>query len=452
MNGTMNNQRPALWERMSFGFGDLAGNALFGITGTYLIYYYTNVYGISASAVALLMLLARVIDSVVDPVIGYLIDRRILFGGRVRPYLKWFSLPLGFLTFCCFLPLPLEPGGRLAWAYATYLAMGVLFSLVIVPYGLLPNVMTRNREDRLSLSTFRMMGATLATFLVGSSILPMVHVFGGGKENLGYPLAMAIAGAVGGGLALIPSFTCQERHALEANDSPVRVLLGSLFRNRAWVIVTIVLSLFYINLTAFYGLSLYYATEVLHRPQYFGGLLISMMGASKVVGVSCSPWLARCVGQKLTIVLPYILSAIGLALFAYGPNNAVYLVATFGVICFFQGMTLPVFYAMVADSIDYGTAVTGVRASGMAYSINSFAGKVAWAIGGSLSAAILAWGGYVPHAATQTQTALAFITFGFLGVPACVALLSVLIILLYPSEAEMTRTLQPEAPVEPQSL
>ena len=452
MNGTTNNQRPALWERMSFGFGDLAGNALFGITGTYLIYYYTNVYGISASAVALLMLLARVIDSVVDPVIGYLIDRRILFGGRVRPYLKWFSLPLGFLTFCCFLPLPLEPGGRLAWAYATYLAMGVLFSLVIVPYGLLPNVMTRNREDRLSLSTFRMMGATLATFLVGSSILPMVHVFGGGNEKLGYPLAMAVAGAVGGGLALIPSFTCQERHALEANDSPVRVLLGSLFRNRAWVIVTIVLSLFYINLTAFYGLSLYYATEVLHRPQYFGGVLISMMGASKVLGVMGSPWLARCVGQKLTIVLPYILSAIGLALFAYGPNNAVYLVATFGVICFFQGMTLPVFYAMVADSIDYGTAVTGVRASGMAYSINSFAGKVAWAIGGSLSAAILAWGGYVPHAATQTQTALAFITFGFLGVPACVALLSVLIILLYPSEAEMTRTLQPEAPVEPQSL
>ncbi|GBR55463.1 MFS transporter [Gluconobacter sphaericus] len=452
MNGKTNNQRPALWERMSFGFGDLAGNSLFGITGAYLIYYYTNVDGISASAVALLMLLARVVDSVVDPLIGYMIDHRILFGGRVRPYLKWFSLPLGFLTFCCFLPLPLGSNGRLAWAYATYLVMGVLFSLVIVPYGLLPNVMTRNREDRLSLATFRMMGATLATFLVGSSILPMVHIFGGGNEKLGYPLAMAVAGAVGGGLALIPFFTCRERHALEANNSPVLILLGSLFRNRAWVIVTLVLSLFYINLTAFYGLSLYYATEVLHRPQYFGGLLISMMGASKVFGVTCSPWLARCVGQKLTIILPYILSAVGLALFAYGPNNAAYLIATFGVICFFQGMTLPVFYAMVADSIDYGTAVTGVRASGMAYSVNSFAGKVAWAIGGSLSAAILAWGGYVPHGATQTQTARDFITFGFLGVPACVALLSVLIIMLYPSEIEITRTLQPEAPVEPQGL
>ncbi|MDT8870305.1 MFS transporter [Komagataeibacter rhaeticus] len=146
---------------MSFGFGDLAGNALFGITGAYLIYYYINVYGLSPASVAILMLMARVVDSGVDPVIGYLIDHRLLFNGKIRPYLGWFSLPLGFLTFCCFLPLPLGSTGRLAWAYATYLAMGILFSLVIVPYGLLPNTMTRNREDRLMLSTFRMMGPRL---------------------------------------------------------------------------------------------------------------------------------------------------------------------------------------------------------------------------------------------------------------------------------------------------
>ncbi|GBQ13068.1 hypothetical protein CFR78_10975 [Komagataeibacter rhaeticus] len=446
MNGMTDNQRPGLWEKMSFGFGDLAGNALFGITGAYLIYYYINVYGLSPASVAILMLMARVVDSGVDPVIGYLIDHRLLFNGKIRPYLGWFSLPLGFLTFCCFLPLPLGSTGRLAWAYATYLAMGILFSLVIVPYGLLPNTMTRNREDRLMLSTFRMMGATLATLLVGTCILPMVHLFGKNNEQVGYPMAMAVAGLVGGLLALIPARTCHERFALETDPHPLRLLVGSLLRNRAWIVVTITLSLFYINLTAFYGLSVYYSVEILHRPEFFGGLLISVMGGCKVVGVICSPRLVRTIGPRYTIVFPYILSVTSLALFTFGPNNTYCLLGFFGLTCFFQGLTLPVFYTMLAESIDFGAATTGIRAAGIAYSVNSFAGKVAWAVGGSLSAAMLEWGGYIPHALAQTERARAFITFGFVGLPAIIAIVSSLCILLYPSDEQIHSVLQPGEP------
>ncbi|MBB2203029.1 MFS transporter [Gluconacetobacter tumulisoli] len=435
--------RPRLAERMSFAFGDIVGNGLFGLSGSYLLYFYTNVYGLTAASVAMLMLLVRVVDSVSDPLIGYMIDRRILFGGRVRPYLKWFPLLFGLATFCCFLPLPLGPHGKLAWAYVGNLALGITFSLVIVPYGLLPNVMTRNGQDRLSLAMFRMCGATLGTFIVGACTLPAVQMFGQGNERLGYPITMAVAGLVGGLVAMIPYFTCRERYTLDADQAPLPILLGSLLRNRAWIAVTIVLSLFYINMTAFYGLSIYYAAEVLGRPKMFGGLLISLMGIGKVFGTMASPFLVRRLGPRGTVIAPYVLSMACLALFYISPNRAEPLAALFTLTCFFEGMTLPVFYAMLADSIDFGARITGVRAAGMAYSINSFFGKVAWAMGGALSAALLGWGGYVPQAATQTPTARAFITFGFIGVPMCVACVSILLICLYPSERHLAAVSAP---------
>ncbi|NVN10283.1 MFS transporter [Nguyenibacter vanlangensis] len=431
--------RPHVPERIGYGLGDLAGNGLFGITGSYLLYYYTNVYGIGASDIAILMLSARIFDSVVDPLIGYLIDHRRLFSGKIRPYLKWFAFPLGFATFLCFLPLPFGPLGRVAWAYVTYLLMGVFFSLVSVPYGLLPNVMTRDGSDRVVLATSRMVGATAGTFLVGSAVLPLVRLLGGGQERLGYPMAMAVIGVLCALAVLVPYRFCRERYDLAPDRRPVGTLLLSLLRNRAWIVVTAVLSLLYVSLTAFYGLSLYYAVEVLGRSQSFGGLLISVMGIAKVIGVLLSPPVARLFGQKLSIVLAYILSGSCLVLFYCSPNQPVLLILSFGLVCLFQGVTLPVFYAMLSDSIDFGAYVTGVRAAGMAYSVNSFMGKVAWAAGGSLSAAMLGWGRYVPHAIRQSAAARDCIAFGFVAVPLIVVVLSIGLTALYPSRDAVAR-------------
>ncbi|MDT8870306.1 hypothetical protein RAA17_01560 [Komagataeibacter rhaeticus] len=94
-------------------------------------------------------------------------------------------------------------------------------------------------------------------------------------------MAMAVAGLVGGLLALIPARTCHERFALETDPHPLRLLVGSLLRNRAWIVVTITLSLFYINLTAFYGLSVYYSVEILHRPEFLVACLFRSWEAAR---------------------------------------------------------------------------------------------------------------------------------------------------------------------------
>ncbi len=434
--------RLGLGERFSYSFGDFAGNALFGITGSFLLYFYTNIYGITPAEVALLMLVARIIDSAADPVIGYLIDRQTLFDGRVRPFLKWFAVPFGLFAFLCFVPLPLGHAGRLFWAYFTYLVMGITFSLVIVPYGVLPNVMTRNPADRLSLATFRMFGAVLGVSVIGATTLPAVHALGHGNDRVGFPLYMAIICTVGSLMVLVPYLRCRERIRLPVGTQSFLAIAGSLLRNRAWIVATIVLSLFYLNMTAFYGLSIYYAVNLLGRSDSFGGTLIAMMGIGKVLGVVCAPLMVRLVGQKMTIIIPYILSACFIVAFYFSPNTTSLLIGCFVLVCFFEGMTLPSMYMMVAESLDYGTKLTGTPSVGIGYSINSFAGKVAWAVGGTLSASMLALGGYVPGAAAQTALAKNFIVFGYLGVPLAVALLSIIVALFYPSRKEIAAVLE----------
>lgn len=416
----------SLSQRMTFGLGDMVGNGMFGITGSYLIHFYTDVVGIATASLAVLLLVARIVHSLVDPVVGWCIDRRILFNGRVGPYLKWFAVPLAISLTCCFVSVPFSGHGRLAWAYVSYLSMGILFSLYIVPYGLLPNVMTDSANERLSLSTFRMVGAALGTFLVGS-IVPLA------VSRYGYATGVGLVAAAGAVLAMIPYKTCPERINLEPDMLPLSVMVRSILRNRAWVVVTVVLSLFYIDLTSFYGFSIYYAQHVLGRSAAFGGLLISVMGITKACGVYCSSFLSPRIGWKRAVALGYACSMLCLVLFWHAPNTTGVLLFLFGLVCFFDGIALPVFYAMLAESIDIGAALTGVRAAGLAYSINSFAGKSAWAFGGFLVAAILSWGQYDAHAPMQAAMTRNAITFGFLGVPFCVGLFSMVLIQFYPS-------------------
>ncbi|NHN87181.1 MFS transporter [Acetobacter conturbans] len=420
-----------LKERMAFGLGDLVGNGMFGITGSYLIHFYTDVVGMAAGQLAMLMLVARIVHSFSDPVVGLIIDRRGLFSGRVMPYVHWFAVPLALSLCACFARPFSGATGELIWAWVSYLAMGIIFSFFIVPYGLLPNTMSERSDDRLSLSTYRMVGATLGTFLVGSLVPPAIAHFG-------YMAGIGLVAAAGAVVAMVPSWVCRERIALAPDRLPLKVTLRSLLQNRAWVVVTLALSLFYIDLTSFYGFAIYYAEHVLGRDAAFGGLLISVMGVTKATGVFVSSFVAPRLGWKPAITLGYACSMTGLILFWMAPNTAWLLIGLFGLVCFFDGIALPVFYTMLAEAIDIGAVLTGVRAAGIAYSMNSFAGKSAWALGGFLVAALLAWGGYDGHAAIQSEAARHAITFGFLGVPFCVGLLSIIVIQLYPPVSAAT--------------
>ena len=123
-------------ERISYGVGDLGINLFFISAMTYLLYFYTDVLGISAAAAAGVMFAARLVDAVTDPVMGLIAERTNTRWGRLRPYIFVGAIPLGVIATLTFtVPSGLDANGKLWWAYLTYIGFGIAYTVVSIPYS-----------------------------------------------------------------------------------------------------------------------------------------------------------------------------------------------------------------------------------------------------------------------------------------------------------------------------
>ena len=123
--------------------------------GMYLLFFYTDVFGITAAAAGLMMLVTRMGDAVIDPLIGIMGDRTNTRWGKFRPYLLWIAIPFGIFGILTFTTPELSNTGKLIYAYITYSLMMIIYSLINVPYASLMGVMTADGKERTTLATFR---------------------------------------------------------------------------------------------------------------------------------------------------------------------------------------------------------------------------------------------------------------------------------------------------------
>lgn len=120
-------------EKLAYGAGDLASNLSWNFVGSFLLFYYTDVAGVPIALLGTLFLVARLLDAVIDPFIGVLVDRTRTRFGRARPYLLFAAVPFGVLGVLTFAVPDVGDTGKLVYAFVTYLTLGILFSLVNVP-------------------------------------------------------------------------------------------------------------------------------------------------------------------------------------------------------------------------------------------------------------------------------------------------------------------------------
>jgi len=432
---------PSLRERICYGCGDFSSNLLWGISGGFLMYYYTDTLRLAAASVAVLLLVTRVFDAISDPTVGYVIDRSA--GRLVRPLIKWLALPFGCIAFLTFLPISADARINLLWAYVSYAMFGLIYSGINTPYGILQNIMTTDAPARISLAAFRMVGCQLGTLSVYALTIPAVHWLGGGsaRENelAGFPIFMAMVGTVGATLWLVTYRGCRVRYTPEPQRHSIGELLRSLAGNRPWLICTGAFSLSFVNLCAYLTFAIYYARYVLHRDAEFGGYLLMLFTVCSLVGNVCSSKLTRF-EKRTRLVGSYLVQAVALAVIGAFPGQLAVFLPCFIVTSGAAGIGSPLYYAMVADSIDYGTRTSGVRTAGMGYSLNSMLQKACFGVTGALLAEFLSLGGYSAGAATQNGRLSGWITAGFVWLPLGVCLLLIALTSLYPSDVSIGET------------
>jgi GPH family glycoside/pentoside/hexuronide:cation symporter len=331
----------------------------------------------------------------------------------------------------------------LAWAYASYFMFGLIYAGINTPYGILQNIMTTDTRARISLGVFRMVGCQLGTLSVYAFTIPAVHWFGGGssRENelAGFPVFMAIVGGVGAALWFLTYSGCNVRYTPEPQRHTIKELLQSLAGNRPWLLCTAAFSLSFVILCAYLSFAIYYARYVLHRDADFGGYLLMLFTVCSLVGNICSSRLTR-VEPTRRLQWGCFLQALALVVIALFSGNLAVFLPCFIVASCAAGISSPLYYAMVAESIDYGTRTTGVRTAGMGYSLNSLLQKACFGVTGALLAEFLSLGGYAAGAAVQNEHLSAWITAGFIWLPAGVCLLLMALISLFPSDVNIDKT------------
>ncbi|NJM15872.1 MAG: hypothetical protein HC896_11345 [Bacteroidales bacterium] len=183
-------------EKLGFSIGEYSASIVWQTLMFFLPIFYTDTFGLTAAAVAAMFGIVRVFDAFTDPVMGIIADRTQTRWGKFRPYLLWFALPYGLGTVLMFTTPELNGQAKIVYAYATYSAMMVIYTAIMIPYNSLIGVISPNPDERTSVSSFKFVFAYAAGFSVQLGIIPMVKNLGAGNDAKGYQLTMLIFAAI----------------------------------------------------------------------------------------------------------------------------------------------------------------------------------------------------------------------------------------------------------------
>jgi GPH family glycoside/pentoside/hexuronide:cation symporter len=400
-------QRLTVREKIGYGLGDLASNLFWQMFAIFIAKFYTDVFLLSAAAMGTMILVSRVGDALIDPLIGTIADRTTTRWGHFRPYLVWMALPMAATAVAAFSTPHLDEHGKLIYAYVTLSAMMLAYSAINIPYSALLGVLTPNSADRTSASSYRFVMAFIPVFIIVNTTIPLAHYFGGSDTSpFGWQMTMVLFSSIAVVLFFATFAMTRERvQPPERQQTSLSRDLGDLCHNKPWVILCIVgicaLTCGNIRSTVL----VYYFDYVVPNGKAYFGYVLSSGAAAFILGVMLSAPLSKRFGKRNFYMLSMALSAAFTAAFYFVPPANIPLVwGAHVLISLFAAPTAPLVWAMYADTADYSEWKGGRRATGLIFSAASFSQKLGWAIGGGGVGWLLAYFGYLPNVAQTPRT------------------------------------------------
>lgn len=429
-------QKLSLREKLAYGLGDSAANLVGVSQATFLLFFYTDVFGISARTAGTILLVSRVIDAFNDPIVGMLADRTTTKWGRYRPWILWTAVPLAIALVLCYTTPDLDTTGKVIWAVVTYNLMMIVYAANNIPYCALSGVMTDDTDERTNLASWRFLCAMGATLVVSMFTVNLVEIIGRGDAAFGYQGTMMVWGTIAV-LCLLTTFALTRERVSPSprQQSSVRQDLADLFRNGPWIALFALVALIYIQLALRSGSMLYYFRHYQQAPRLLAwidnfGLFNGVGLAVVMVGVFLSNPLAKRFGKRNTFQVCLLVSAILMASFALLPRDSVAGLFTLQILMQLSfGPTIPLLWAMMADVADYAEWKSGRRSTALAFASIVFGIKLGFGIGAWLNGELLQWSGYSANG-EQTETALRTISLLMSVFPA-IALFVGFVVLFY---------------------
>jgi GPH family glycoside/pentoside/hexuronide:cation symporter len=433
-------------DKLGYLFGDFGNDFFFILVSSFLMVYYTDIFKIHAATIGLVFVIARLWDAVADVVWGRFIDtRKAGIQGKFRPWIFRMSFPLVLSGILMFVKIPgMSDGFYMAYALVTYLVWGTLYSTVNIPYGSMASVITSDSVERTTLSTFRTMGAMLASLII-NVVGPLILFVNNKADSNRFMLAAIIFGILSIACYMACYKLSTERITIpeaQRNKIQLRTTLKGMLKNRPLISILIA-SLTFMMLSMLVG-----AVNVYLFKNYFGSAsMLSMAGLIQTAAVFIAiPFVKSLVykfGKKEIAATGMLLSAVVYLTLYFLPSLTAWqfvIISAVGMFGFaFFNLVV---WAFVTDVIDYQEYVTGVREDGTVYSVYSFARKVGQALAGGIGGVAIGSVGYDAARSVQSKEALDGIYTLATLVPGIVYLIIfIIIIFLYPLNKQQTSQL-----------
>ena len=410
-------QKLSLKEKIGYSLGDTASNLFFQTFILFLPIFYTDVFGLPAAAMGTLFLFTRIFDAANDPVMGTIADRTNTRWGKFRPYLLIFAIPFGIAGVLTFTTPNFDASGKLIYAYLTYNALMVMYTIVNVPYSALMGVMTPNSMERTEVSSFRFVAAFIGGLIVQASTISLVKYFGNGNDAVGWQWAMGCIAALAAVLLFITFATTKERvQPPKEQTSEFKKDLRDLFTNKPWLLIAGA-TVFQLTYVVMRGSSIayyfkYYVGEqqlnlfgnsIALSQETFTSSFLLIGSIATIIGVVLTKWISKKLDKKNTYAGFLIASAVlNAAFYLVRPQDVLFIYALNVFVSFFFGPVSVLQWAMYTDTADYSEWKNHRRATAILMAASLFALKLGLALGGTFVGWILAYYGFV---ANQTRTA-----------------------------------------------
>ena len=433
-------------QRIGFGSGDLAQNLIYQTISMYLLFFYTDIFGLDPAAASLMFLIVRLVDVAWDPLVGTYVDKHSPKMGKYRSYLVLGGIPLTGLAILCFWN---GFSGSLVYAYVTYVGLSMLYTLINVPYGALNSSLTRDTNEITILTSVRMFMANCGGLAVGSGIPLLVAALAAPefiqegsaampKDPDAWFYTMSIYAIVGLALLIFCFSQCKERVVMDEKEA-ANVKVSDLWNEFGTNKPLRIIAFFFI--TAFAMMSVgnaagaYFMSSNMHGTAAELSIFMGLGSIPSFIFMPLVPAIKKAIGKKNMFYAFLTIAIIGMAmLYAVAkmenPSMTWVYIAQFikstGVI-----VATGYMWALVPEVISYGEYTSGKRIAGIVNALTGIFYKAGMALGGVVPGAVLAYVAYNKDSVEQTPLAQEGILWLVCVIPAILLGLAMWIISKY---------------------
>lgn len=419
--------------RAAYGIGDYAICLYWSGVGLYLLYFYTDVVGISPLYAGWIYAIGITWDAITDPFMGFIAERTRSKWGSYRPFIIFGSVPLALSFVLLFWVPPFEGTFLFLFLLLVNIFHRSCFTIVSVPYSSLTARITDDSDERTKLTTARMLAASFGTFSISAAGFPIVLFFGSGNESTGFLFLGLISGSIAILILAITVYFVKERTFDPVNqiNANFKLIAKSVSQNYPfWIVFSSILILG--STAIMFNNNLIYFVKYSLDLHAYQGLLLGTSGGFTLLAIPFWALLALRLGKRNSWLIAMVWLLVGFLAFYFYPTQSLSeLLIILAFLGFGNGATGVLFWSMLPDTIEYGEWKTGIRTESSLYGFMTFAQKGAIGISALLLGIILTNIGFIPNE-TQSQETLDSLKMVMSWVPISGVILSLVMVIFYP--------------------